>query len=103
VVTATSTSVLLGLTLGSATAIVSALFLFFTRPARRARNLLAIGFGYIVVGGSVIGSLMLLLRSVGHHGAQHFFALLTYTITFVCGVLLTAREEIRWRRSVGSR
>jgi hypothetical protein len=99
----TSTAVLLGVAFGGAPAIVSAVFLFFSRSARQARNLLTIGVGYAVVGGSVIVSLVLLLSTVGQHSYNRFSAILAYAISYVFGILLLAREEIKWRKSVGIR
>jgi hypothetical protein len=101
-----STAILLGLALGSAAAIVLALFLLLTRATRRVRNVLAIGVGYVVMGSSAIGSALLLLvvsdrLGIGRHSSQHYAALYAYAISYACGCALAVRGEIRWRRSVG--
>jgi hypothetical protein len=95
----------LGLVLGSWASGMSGWFLWFTRPYRKARNLLVIGLGYIVVGGSAIGSLWLLREASERMGfgrdAQGYAARYAWTVSFTCGSLLVLRSEIKWRRSVG--
>jgi hypothetical protein len=99
-------AILLGAMLGTLAASVTALFLFFTRSARRVRNMLAIGAGYVFVGGSAIGSLILLLSigdqlGVGRKSSQHAFALDAYLVAYGASTLLAGRAELRWRKSVG--
>jgi drug/metabolite transporter (DMT)-like permease len=101
-----STAILLGVALGSAAAIVLGLFLLLTRAARRVRNIVVIGVGYVVIGSSAIGSALLLLAicdrlGIGRHSSQHYAALYAYAISYACGCVLAVRGEIRWRRSVG--
>jgi hypothetical protein len=100
-----TTAILLGLALGSAAGVILGLFLLLTRAARQVRNLAVIGAGYVVIGISAIGSVLLLLAisdrlSIGRHSSQHYAALYAYAISYACGGVLAVRGEIRWRRLV---
>jgi hypothetical protein len=96
-------AVLLGLVLGSCAAGVWAWFFWFTRPYRQARNLFAIGIGYVVIGLSSIGSLVLLLAVSEQMGIgrqrQGYGALYAWTLSFVIVGVLVIRSEIRWQTS----
>ncbi len=99
-----SAVILLGLVLGSWASGVWGWFFWFTRPYRKARNLLVIGFGYIVIGVSSVGSLLLLgvLERINIcRGPQGYAALYAWTVSFTCVGVLAMRSEIKWRRSVG--
>jgi hypothetical protein len=103
---ATWAAILLGLVLGSLAAGVLALFLGFTRAARRVRNPFVICLGYTVVGISAIGSVLALLTicdrlGIDRHGPQHYNALYAYTVSYACEVFVFVRREARWRQSVG--
>lgn len=96
----------LGLVLGSWAGGVLGWFLVFTRQYRRVRNRLAIGLGYLVIGVSSVGTLLLLLRTlermgVGLHSSQRDAAVFAYAIGYGGILLLAGRSEIKWRRSVG--
>jgi hypothetical protein len=97
-------AIALGLVLGTWASGVSGWFLWFTRPYRKARNLLIIGLGYIVIGGSTIGSLWLLQEASQRMGfgrdAQGNAARYAWTVSFVCVSVLAIGTEIRWQRSI---
>ncbi len=101
-----SAAILLGLVLGSWASGISGWFFWFTRPYRKARNLLVMGFGYVVIGVSSVGSLWLLLGTSERMGTarkpEGYAALYAWTISFICVVILTVKSEIKWRRSFGA-
>src|SRR5437016_5668320 len=95
--------ILLGAGIGGLCSGLLALYFVATRAHRRARNLLIFGLGYIFLVGICVGSLLLLFKGqewlgVAPHSAHDHVALSAYTASFVCGVFLVGRSEIRWRR-----
>lgn len=85
---------------------VTAAFLFFTRSARRMRNVLALGLGYILVGGSALGSILLLFSisdhlGVGRRSAEHYSSLYAYTVCYAVVMFLAIKAELRWRKRIG--
>jgi len=98
--------ILLGLGLGGLASGLMAWYLVATRPYRRARNPLAIGFGYIVFAGLSVGALLLLIKGaeglgVDRRASQRDLALYSYAASLACGGLIAVRGEAKWRRSVG--
>jgi hypothetical protein len=94
-----------GCMLGILAASVSSLFMFLARSARIVRNMLAIGTGYVLIGSSAIGSLILLLSitnrlGIARKSSQREFALYAYTIPYAVISFLTIRAELKWRKSI---
>jgi hypothetical protein len=62
------------------------------------------GLGYLMIMVSGVGSVVLLLAALERMGVgrtrEGAGALWVYAITLACGVALTIRSEIRWRKSV---
>jgi hypothetical protein len=95
-----------GLLLGSAWAATVGGYLLLTRSYRQVRNLIVIGFGYLVVGTVSIGSLLLLFLFCDIMGfvrpsPSYHAALYSYAFSSTCVVFLAGRAESRWRKSVG--
>jgi hypothetical protein len=104
--TLTLIAILFGAGLGGLVPAMWAWYFVGTREYRRAKSLLIFGLGYIFILGTSVGSLLLLTRvlegiGVGRRSSQRDAAVYAYTASFICGVFLVARGEIRWRRSVG--
>jgi hypothetical protein len=100
--------ILLGTGLGGLSCGLVALYFVTTRAYRRARSMVVFALGYLWILATFLGSLLLLLRGqewlgVSPHTSQDHIALYAYTASFVFGVFLVGRSEIRWRRSVGLR
>jgi len=94
----------LGLVLGSWASGLSGWFLWFTRPYRAARNPLVIALGYVVVIGSMLGSLWL-MREVSERmgfgrNAQGNAVRVAWVIGFVCVAVLVIASEVKWQRSL---
>ena len=95
----------LGFILGALTwGLIGALF-FFSRPQRRVGNRIVIYIGYLVIGGSSVGSVILLGQISEHLGITKASAgdaaLWAYAVSVVFGVFLIIRIELKWRKSVG--
>ncbi|HYL86335.1 MAG TPA: hypothetical protein VE263_19075 [Candidatus Angelobacter sp.] len=98
--------ILLGAGIGGLGSGLMVWYLVVTRPFRRVRSLLAIGFGYIFFLGSSVGSILLMNEvlewmGVARHSSQRDVTIYAYTASFVCGIFLAVRGEVRWRTSVG--
>jgi len=96
----------LGLMLGSWASGVWGWFLWFTRSQRRARNLLVIALGFVVVGVPTLGSLWVFIAALELMGIESKahrgdVALSAFTVGFASVSILTLWNEIKWRRSVG--
>lgn len=96
----------LGLIFGSWASGVFVLLLVLTRRYRRVRNPFVLGLCYILFSASTLGSILLLLTTlelieVGGSSSQHDAALFACAISFVCGIFIGVRVEIRWRKSIG--
>jgi len=102
----TLTLILFGAGLG---ALVSGLFgsyLVVTRSYRKVRNQLIIGLGYAFFIASSVGALLLQIKvleelGVARHSSQRSAELYAYAVSFVSGVFLAGRGEVRWRKAVG--
>jgi hypothetical protein len=99
-------AIFLGFAFGLLAGGVVGTFLFFTRSARRVRNALALGLGYILVGGSALGSILLLFTISDHLGvsrrsAEHYSSLYAYTVSYATITFLAIRAELRWRKRIG--
>jgi MFS family permease len=97
---------LLGLFLGLLTGLVAATFFFFARPLRRVHGKLSILLGAVLVGGSAIGSIILLAVigdrfGVSRRSDQHYVSLYAFTLAFSVLVALTLRADLKWRKSIG--
>lgn len=95
-----------GFTLGCATAGVISLYMFFSRPYRKARNRLVILFGQVFVVVSVVTSLVMLQKleqffSVVRHSSAYYSAMDADAFGMLCGVFFVLRGERRWRRASG--
>lgn len=98
----------LGLMLGSWASGVGGGFLSSTRPYRKARNPLVIGLGYIVIGLSSGGTLLLFLTVLARMHIpsgtpQEKAGLWAYTISFATVGILAIQSEMRWQKSIGLR
>ena len=98
---------LMGITFGSCTAMILALYLYLTRSARQARNVPLISLGYFLFGGSALGGMLVLLgicdrSGVARQSSEHYLVLYSYAASLAIGVLLTVRAEIKWRKARGS-
>jgi hypothetical protein len=96
----------LGFVIGSWASGVTGLLLVLTRRYRLVRNPFVLSLCYIVWPALTLGSLLLLgttleLIGVGVPSSQHDAALFACAISFLCGVLIAVRGEIRWRKSIG--
>jgi len=85
---------------------VAAALLFFTRSARRVRNAIALGLGYMLVGGSALGSILLLFSmsdhlGVGRRSAEHYSSLYAYTVCYAIVTFLAIRADLKWRKRIG--
>jgi hypothetical protein len=99
-------AILLGLFFGSLTGLVVATFFFFARPLRRMHGKLSILLGAALMGGSVIGSIILLAVigdrfGVGPRSDKHYFSLYAFTLAFGVLMALTLRADLKWRKSIG--
>jgi len=99
-------AMLLGFAFGLLAGGVTAAFLYLTRAPRRVRNALALGLGYILVGGSVLGSILLLFSisdhlGVGPRSAEHYFSLYAYMACYAVVTFLAIRAELKWRKRIG--
>jgi hypothetical protein len=98
---------LAGLSIGIAWAGAAGWYLLLlTRSYRRARNLLVIGMGYLLVGIVSIGSLFLLgymcdNLPIQGHSYSHYAALYAYAAGCSCTVFFCASAELRWRKAIG--
>jgi hypothetical protein len=102
----TSIGISLGLIIGTWASGVWFGFFWLTRSYRRVRNRLVIGLGYLVLGLSTLGPLLVFLRSlermnIRHDTIQAHAATGAYTIGFASMAALTFWSEVRWRKSVG--
>ena|SRR5215471_19341632 len=99
-------AMLLGFAFGLLAGAITATFLFFTRSARRLWNAFALGLGYVLVGGSALGSILLLFRisdgvGVGRRSAEHYSSLYAYTTCYAIVTFLAIRAELKWRKRIG--
>ncbi len=99
-------AVSLGVMLGSWASGVWGLFLWLTRSHRRVRNMLVIGLGYIVIGISSLGSLLVFLGTLERMEIRRGtipdnVAMCAFTVSFAFVAGSALRSEFRWRRSVG--
>jgi hypothetical protein len=96
----------LGLILGTLGAGVCGWVLLLTRSHRKKKNAIVIGGCFVVIPISVLGSLFVLsdvFEKVGIRDGslQYSTAMCAYTLSFLSIVVLTARSELKWRRSIG--
>jgi MFS family permease len=97
---------LLGLFFGSLTGLVAATFFFFGRPLRQTHGKLSILLAAVLVGGSAIGSTILLAVigdrfGVGRRSDPHYFSLYAFSLAFGVIAALTLRADLKWRKSIG--
>jgi hypothetical protein len=83
-----------------------AVYLFFTRSSRSARNQYVIRLGQLLVGALAIGSFLLLSRlweQIGLvvHSSPYDMSLYAYVLSSGCVMFFAVRSEIRWRKSSG--
>jgi hypothetical protein len=100
-------AILLGLFFGSLTGLVAATFFFFARPLRRMHGKLSTLLGAALMGGSAIGSIILLAIigdrfGVGRRSDKHYFSLYAFTLAFSVLTALTLRADLKWRKSIRS-
>lgn len=85
---------------------VFGLYLLLTRSYRRARNPLALGGGFVVIGCTSLGSLLFVSRTCQRmgfalHSSERNLTLNIFVVTYVIGIAWACWSELRWRRSVG--
>lgn len=98
--------ILLAVGLGAITSGLMNWYLVATRPYRKVRNVLAIGFGYVLFIGIPIGSLLVLRRAldavgVAPHSSEREKAVFGYAIGLVPVVVLGLQGELKWRKAAG--
>jgi hypothetical protein len=94
-------SVLVGSMLGGLSSGLVAAFFTATRTRRMTGKLPIILFGYLVVASLLTGPMIVLVYFPQYIGIQDSYSLFGYAFSMVCGVVLTIRAEMRWRKAVG--
>jgi RsiW-degrading membrane proteinase PrsW (M82 family) len=98
---------LLGLFFGSLTGLVVATFFFYGRTLRQKHGKLSILLATVLVGGSAMGSIVLLAVigdrfGVGRRSDQHYSSLYAFSLSFAMITVLTLRADLKWRKSLSS-